>query len=35
MNSYNRNWNTPYKSLFVKAGEIQKCNEDTKKNDMQ
>ena len=30
MNSYNRNWNTPYKSLIVTAGEFQKCNQDVR-----
>ena len=29
MNSYSSNWNTPYLSLIVTAGEFQKCNEDT------
>ena len=29
INSYISNWNTPYKSLIVTAGEFQKCNEDT------
>ena len=28
MNSYSRNWNTPYYSLIVNAGEFQKCNMD-------
>ena len=28
-NSYSSNWNTPYKSLIVTAGEFQKCNLDT------
>ena len=28
MNSYSRNWNTPYKNLIVTAGEFQKCNLD-------
>ena len=35
MNSYSSNWNTPYLSLFVTAGEFQKCNLDVRKNDMQ
>ena len=35
MNSSSRNWNTPYLSLIVTAGEFQKCNLDVKKNDMQ
>ena len=35
MNSYSSNWNTPYKSLIVTAGEFQKCNLDARKNDMQ
>ena len=26
MNSYNSNWDTPYYSLIVTAGEFQKCN---------
>ena len=26
MNSYSSNWNTPYESLIVTAGEFQKCN---------
>ena len=29
MKRYCSNWNTPYKSLIVTAGEFQKCNEDT------
>ena len=28
MNCYNRNWNTPYLSLIVTAGEFQKCQSD-------
>ena len=28
MNSYSSNWNTPYSSLIVTAGEFQKCNLD-------
>ena len=30
INSYSRNWNTPYGSLIVTAGEFQKCNLDGK-----
>ena len=30
MNSYSSNWNTPYKSLIVTAGEFQKCNLDVR-----
>ena len=33
-----KNWNTPYKTLIVTAGEFQKCNLDVRalwKNDMQ
>ena len=30
MNSYITNWNTPYKSLIVTAGEFQKCNLDVR-----
>ena len=26
MNSYSSNWNTPYSSLIVTAGEFQRCN---------
>ena len=29
MNSSSSNWNTPYSSLIVTAGEFQKCNENT------
>ena len=38
MNSYTSNWNTPYWSLIVTAGEFQKCNLDVRtlyKNNMQ
>ena len=35
MTSYSSNWNTPYKSLIVTAGEFQKCYLDVRKNDMQ
>ena len=35
MNSYSRNWNTPYSSLIVTAGGFQKCNLTIQKNDMQ
>ena len=30
MNSYISNWNTPYYSLIVTAGEFQKCNLDVR-----
>ena len=29
MNSYSRNWNTPYKNLIVTAGEFQQMQSDT------
>ena len=32
MNSKSRNWNTPYQSQIVTAGEFQKCNLTLKKN---
>ena len=35
INSYNSNWNIPYKSLIVTAGEFQKYNLTLLKNDMQ
>ena len=35
MNSYSSNWNTPYESLIVTAGEFQKYNRTQYKNDMQ
>ena len=28
INSYSSNWNTPYESLIITAGEFQNCNLD-------